>query len=187
MQPAAMKPGQSAAARIYPARAATVPVFAFLSFHFMAFFSFRLRLFCRPHWLACLQPNSRLAPPQGNPGWPSCLRSPFRAGRQTKPSGGSREKNTMKTDKNSHTPSTSGTDTHPEQAIPDTKPHSIFEVTFVLAQRSSGRLRIEAATLQEAQAKAKETSMEDVDNWDIFEDDLAVESVELINGGQSHE
>jgi hypothetical protein len=59
------------------------------------------------------------ATPKGNPGWPPLIRSPFREGRQTKPSDSKSQINTMKTDKNSQTTTTSGTLPQPEQTVPD--------------------------------------------------------------------
>jgi hypothetical protein len=57
--------------------------------------------------------------PKGNPRWPPLIRSPFREGRPTKPSDSKSQINTMKTDKNSQTATTSGTLPQPEQTVSD--------------------------------------------------------------------
>ena len=107
-------------------------------------------------------------------------------GRQTKPSSGSCKNSTMKTDKNSRTQSTtSGALSHPELAVPDTNSSVKYKVTLILAQRSSGSVLIEAASLEDARKQAEVIS--EVFNWEIFEDEISVESIELVSGGQSHE
>ena len=70
----------------------------------------------------------------------------------------------------------------------DTNAHpAIYEVWLILAQRSSGRVLIEAASFEDAQRKAEKIQMDEVDNWEIFEDILDVEAVETMNGGNSNE
>jgi len=93
----------------------------------------------------------------------------------------------MKTHKNSHTTTPAGTLPQPEQATPDTKQRQLFKATLILAQRSSGRILIEAANLQEAEKKAAKTEMDEVHDWEAFEDELSVEAVELITGGNRDE
>jgi len=80
----------------------------------------------------------------------------FREGRQTKPSGETLQKTTMKTDKNSRTTTTSGTDTHPEQAIPDTN-HNRQERQYLVhlfwSHTDEVFLTIMAKSQQEAEEK----------------------------------
>ena len=93
---------------------------------------------------------------------------------------------TNKTDKNSNE-TRSGTQSKIEQLSTDTNQLPIYEVILVLAQRSSGRVLIEAPTPEQAKQSAKEIRIDEVDNWEVFEDEIDVESVELANGGQSDE
>jgi hypothetical protein len=72
--------------------------------------------------------------PKGNPRWPPIIRSPFREGRPTKPSDSKSQINTMKTDKNSQTATTSGTLPQPEQTVSDSNSN----------QPSKGRMSYEA-------------------------------------------
>ncbi len=93
----------------------------------------------------------------------------------------------MKTDKNSQATTTSGTLPQPEQAVPDTNQLPIYEVILVLAQRSSGRVLIEAPTPEDAKQRARELEIDEVHNWEVFEDEMEIESVELANRRQDHE
>ena len=56
-----------------------------------------------------------------------------------------------------------------------------------LEQRSSGRVLIQAANLQEAHKLAKEILMDEVNNWEIYDDYMMVKSVDSVSEGQSHE
>ena len=78
------------------------------------------------HSPASLNRDSARCPLRRSPHLASLTRGLFREGRQTKPSGGCREKTTMKTDKNSQTTTQSGTLPQPEQTVPDSKPHRII-------------------------------------------------------------
>ena len=88
---------------------------AFLSFLFSGFF-IHASGFLSPS-LARLH-SGAYATPEGNPGWPASFARLFVKGDKPNRAAYSREKTTMKTDKNSRTTITSGTDTHPEQAFP---------------------------------------------------------------------
>lgn len=135
-----------------------------------------------PHWLAYLPSASRgPTPPQGNPGWPPCFARLFVKGtdqtERQKP-----QNNTMKTDKNSKTAITREghlSQSELEQAVPTTNAGESFEVFLVLAQRSSGQVLIEAKTPDEARQNASRLGPHEVDNWEVFEDEMSVESVEI--------
>lgn len=76
----------------------------------------------------------------------------------------------MKTDKNSRTQSTSGTDTHPEQAIPDNN-HNRQERQYLVhlfwSHTDEAFLTITAKSQQEAEAKAHEIESEILTDDDL--------------------
>jgi hypothetical protein len=125
--------------------------------------------------------------PGGNPRWPPLIRSPFREGRQTKPSDSKSQINTMKTDKNSQTATTSGTLPQPEQTVSDSNHYKKYKVFFLLSQRSYGSTMVEATSLHYARQGAKEIQLSDVDNWEVFEDKMSVDSIELVSEGKAND
>ena len=96
-----------------------MPVSAFLSFCFLVF-SFMPPVFYLSPSLSRFH-SGAYATPERNPGWPASFARPFVKGDKPNRAAYSREKTTMKTDKNSRTQSTSGTDTQTEQAVPNRK------------------------------------------------------------------
>ena len=101
---------------------------------------------------------------------------------------------TNTTDKNSNeTRSGAEAQIKIEQAPTNTNPNDpqtslqTFEVMFVLTQRSSGAVLIQAASADEARRKAGQLDLCDVANWEIFEDQMDIESVDLAGEGQDDE
>jgi hypothetical protein len=84
-------------------------------------------------------------------------------------------------------PTRSAANSHNGQTAADTNNAKKFEVSLLLVQRSSGRVVIEAATIDEARLKASKIKMREVDDWNVIEDDMFVESVVFISGGQDNE
>jgi len=98
----------------------------------------------------------------------------------------------MKTDKNSRTQSTSGTDTHPEQAIPDTNPTPRtrkYRVHLYWIHTEEAFLTIMAESQAEAEEKASEIESDDLSDDDLngIGGEVEINSVTLINEGQSDE
>ena len=91
----------------------------------------------------------------------------------------------MKTDKNSRTTTTSGTLPQPEQTVSDSNQREQYEVTLILTQRSSGSVIIEASSAEEARREAEKIN--EVFNWEIYEDEMTIESVKLASEGNSHD
>jgi hypothetical protein len=84
-----------------------------------------------------------------------------------------------------NTPTRSATNAHKGQTVADTNQLNKYEVMLILAQRSSGSVIIEASSPEEARQKAEEIS--EVFNWEIYEDEITVESVEPASEGQSND
>jgi hypothetical protein len=102
------------------------------------------------------------------------------------------KKHTMKTDKNSRTNTTSGTDTHPEQAIPDTNQEAIdndYNVHIYRARFDEGNHTVRAESKAEALEKAIAIVAADLDDDRFFpiESVIQIVSVELDKEEQSHE
>lgn len=76
---------------------------------------------------------------------------------------------------------------HEGQTAADTNPPKKFKVSFILVQHSYGTTIVEAQSLDEARRGAKHVQLSDVDDWEEFEDQMTVHSVELVSEGQSHD
>ena len=92
----------------------------------------------------------------------------------------------MKTDQNSQT-TRSGTQLHPEQAVPDTNQRKEFEVEIHFTQRSIAYIWINAKSLAEAKKRADLIKCEDIEDWITEKGDFHVHSVEPLEGGQDDE
>ena len=86
-----------------------------------------------------------------------------------------------------NTPTRSTTDAHEGQTVADTNPTQDYEVFLILAQRSTGRIIISAANHEEARKKAEQLTLCDIDNWEVYEDEMTIESVEAISEGQDND
>ena len=98
----------------------------------------------------------------------------------------------MKTDKNSRTPSTSGTDTHPEQAIPDSNQPSAYKnysVRIYWARFDEGSYVVRAKSQAEALENALKIEAADLrdDHFNPIESVIQVASIKLIEEGQNDE
>ena len=98
----------------------------------------------------------------------------------------------MKTDKNSRTQTTSGTDTHPEQAIPDSNQPGTYKNYFVKiywARFDEGSHVVRAKSQAEASENALKIEAADLsdDRFNPIESVIQVASIKLIEEGQSDE
>ena len=87
-------------------------------------------------------------------------------------------------EKNTNTPTTSGTMPKPGHAISDTNPRKQYVVEWHYTQYNYARVIIEATSLQEAEQKAENT---EVEKWTQADGDSYIYSVEPVSGGQIHE
>ena len=95
----------------------------------------------------------------------------------------------MKTYKNSQATTAKGnlSQSEYERAVPATNTTNKYEVVLILAQKSSGSVIIEATTPEEARQKASQLELYEVQDWNVFEDEMSVESVQLTKGDKSHD
>jgi len=86
-----------------------------------------------------------------------------------------------------HTPTRSAANAHNGQTAADTNHREKYMVIFILAQRSSGSAIVEASSPEEARQKASLIDMNDVGDWNVYEDEMSVETVEAVDEGDNYE
>jgi len=86
-----------------------------------------------------------------------------------------------------NTPTRSADIAHEGQTAADTNHREKYIVIFILAQRSTGSAIVEASSPEEAQQKASSIDMNDVGDWNVYEDEMSVETVEAVAEGNSHD
>ena len=86
-----------------------------------------------------------------------------------------------------NTPTRSATNAHEGQTVADNNQTQKFEVFMILAQRSTGRITISAANFEDARKKAGQLDLGDIENWEVFADEMTIESVEPTSEGQDND
>ena len=66
-------------------------------------------------------------------------------------------------------------------------PKQKYQAILSFTQHSRAKVIIEAASLAEAEAQAEEIEPDEVDDWDSFDGELYVDSVETLTGGKDDE
>lgn len=92
---------------------------------------------------------------------------------------------TMKT--KTKTSTRSASNAHKGQTTADTNNLKEFEVYIFRAQHGHGRIVVEAATLEEAQKMANNIRPDEIEDWDIYDAQVYVDSVEPVDKGQEYE
>jgi hypothetical protein len=85
----------------------------------------------------------------------------------------------MNTDPKNQIPE--GTQSQPEQAIPDNIHHArrLYEVSLILRQTKVGSTFIIAPTLDDVRRRVRYVSMQDVENWEIDNWKISEETVNV--------
>ena len=73
------------------------------------------------------------------------------------------------------------------QTVSDNNHSGKYKVLFHLAQRSYGTAIVEAVSFDDARRKANLLDLCDVNDWEVLEDDMSVDSVELVSEGTANE
>ena len=96
----------------------------------------------------------------------------------------------MKTDKNSHPVTPSGTTAQPEQTVPDNNRRRTlkkYAVELSFTQYSVAKVIIEAVSQEQAEEMADELDSDRLDGSDIVDGELSLLSVTPINEGNADE
>ena len=96
----------------------------------------------------------------------------------------------MKTDKNSRTATTREghlSQSELERAVPTTNTATKYEAILSFKQFSRAKIIIEAMSLAEAEEKANAIESDEIDDWNPCNGEVSLDSVEPVEGGQSHE
>jgi hypothetical protein len=62
-----------------------------------------------------------------------------------------------------------------------------YEAELFWTQHNRATVRIKARSREEAELKADELSSEDIDDWDPFDGEVFIDSVQLVAGGSDDE
>ena len=87
---------------------------------------------------------------------------------------------------NHNTPTRSATNAHEGQTVADTNQPKAYRANFILTQRSSGSAIVSAISPEEALKMADKLDLSDIDNWEVYEDEMTLEFIDSEEG-QSHE
>lgn len=82
-------------------------------------------------------------------------------------------------------PTCSACNDHEGQTAADT--NKKFEAMLSFKQHSRAKVIIEAESLAEAEEMAGEIQSDEVDDWNPIHGEVSVDSVQRLEGGQSHE
>jgi hypothetical protein len=83
---------------------------------------------------------------------------------------------------NADTPATTS---QPTQANAEPRPLAKYRVEFSFTEYSRAVVVIEAASPTEAQEKALDLNADDIGNWKFDYDDVNIDSIEPVEGGQN--
>ena len=86
-----------------------------------------------------------------------------------------------------HTPTRSKPSRRKKRLSRDTKPLFTYEAELFWTQHNRATVKIKARSLEEAKQKAGALSSEDIGDWDPFDGDRFVDSVNLVAGGSGDE
>jgi hypothetical protein len=86
-----------------------------------------------------------------------------------------------------NTPTRSAAIAHEGQTAADTNYREKYMVIFVLVQRSTGSAIVEANSPEEARQKASRIDMNDVNDWEVYEDEMSVDTLDVVDEGDNHD